>query len=837
MSNALSPQAGKQALAAQMNVDVMIYGGSAGCVDGTTEYLTTEGWKAFKDYTQGDKVATYYPEKDELSFTTGVGYVKLPCSDMRTLRGKGMEMSLSEEHKVLYWNDLNRGNPKTLPWREVLERHTRSKTKGWTGKIRTAFTKVVGVDGMEMNEGDLRLQVAVMADGRIVKEGKNNYTQMRFSKERKYNRLISLCNTFNLPYKDNGCSVNTQYSNNKSHEVIVWPVSNEKRFTKDFYNCSQDQLDIIFSEVYHWDGSIVNNGKTFRYFSKYKEDCDFIQYVFASQGMNTSVVYDDREGKESWTTNGQRSGEGFRSFANKDRKAQITLDNTSDGFKYCFTTESGFFIARQNGKIFLTGNSGKSRLLLLKAGYYAHNDPNFEGVMFRRTSPPLKAAGGLFSEAKKLYQPLGTRVREKDMEIIFNGTKNKKGGNLKFTHLEHEKDAEGNHQGLQYSFVGFDELTHFEQSQFLYLIGRMRSAAESDSFLLATTNPDIDSWVFSWIEWYLDDKGYFDEKKLGVIRYFVIVDDTPVFGNSAEALAEEYPDLCYIYNPVEDTTVYVPPMTFCFIGGTIFDNPSLIRANPKYLSALKAQTKVNRARLLDGNWFARPEGSNLFNRDWLHKAERVPSGLTVRAWDLAHSEPSDKNRYPDFTASVGMVKTKDGEYYIYGGYDPDIKDSKTDVVGRFRKRFGDRNIWMLQQARYDGEDTTVLLPKESGAGKGQYEELVKMFVNEGFSVKGSEVGNQKGAKVKRFSTFSSACQNGLVHIVESSFENKATLEAFYKELEAFDGSPSTAAVKDDWVDCCSDCFAGCQKVRVNKAFALPSINAPTLLHSHRSRIK
>lgn len=191
--------------------------------------------------------------------------------------------------------------------------------------------------------------------------------------------------------------------------------------------------------------------------------------------------------------------------------------------------------------------------------------------MFRRTSPPLKAAGGLFSEAKKLYSPLGVKVREKDMEILFHGVDGKGGGNLKFTHLEHESDAEGNHQGLQYSFVGFDELTHFEASQFLYLIGRMRSAAETDSFLLATTNPDCDSWVFEWVEWYLDENGIFDESKLGIIRHFVIVDDKPVFADNPEDLAEQYPELCYVYNAVEDKEVYVPPMTFCFIGGTIFD--------------------------------------------------------------------------------------------------------------------------------------------------------------------------------------------------------------------------------------------------------------------------
>ncbi|AHK11503.1 terminase large subunit [Shewanella sp. phage 1/40] len=237
------------------------------------------------------------------------------------------------------------------------------------------------------------------------------------------------------------------------------------------------------------------------------------------------------------------------------------------------------------------------------------------------------------------------------------------------------------------------------------------------------------------------------------------------------------------------------------------------------------------------NWLARPEGSNLFQREWLHKAETVPAkSVKVRAWDLAHSEPSDKNRYPDYSASIAMVKA-DGEFYIVGDFDPEIKDPKTDVVGRFRKRFGDRNTWMLQQAEYDGVDTTVLLPKESGAGKAQYETLVKMFTNEGFHVKGSDVGNQKGGKVKRFSIFSSACQNGLVHIVESSFENKATLEAFYKELEAFDGSPSTAAIKDDWVDTCGDCMAFLLKTRICKAFTLPTIDSPSLLSHHKSRIK
>lgn len=89
----------------------------------------------------------------------------------------------------------------------------------------------------------------------------------------------------------------------------------------------------------------------------------------------------------------------------------------------------------------------------MKAIKNAYNDPDFEGVMFRRTTGPLRGAGGLFTESKKLFRPLGPRIREKDMEIVFDGTK---GGTLKYTHLEHEDTAEANHQGLQYSFIGFN---------------------------------------------------------------------------------------------------------------------------------------------------------------------------------------------------------------------------------------------------------------------------------------------------------------------------------------------------------------------------------------------
>lgn len=387
-------------------------------------------------------------------------------------------------------------------------------------------------------------------------------------------------------------------------------------------------------------------------------------------------------------------------------------------------------------------------------------------------------------------------------------------------------------QGLQYSFVGFDELTHFSQSQFLYLIGRLRSQAEGDSFCMGTCNPDPDSWVFSWVSWYLDEQGYPDPEKDGKVRYFVIVEDRPVFADTPEELAREYPDICY--QDAGDERIYIPPLSYCFISGNIFDNPALIKSNPKYLSTLKAQSPINRARLLDGNWLARAEGSNYFQRSWLHKLDKKPLNCTeARGWDLASAEPSDKNRYPDYTASIKMLKTQQDTYVIVGDYLPEVVDDLTKIGGKFRKRPGERDQIMMRQAKHDGSDTIIVLPKDpSASGAFAFQEMAKTFTNEGFIVKEDPNPSNK-SKLKRFEAFSSAAQNGLVSIVEDSFTPE-TLAAFYKELEAFDGERSTADRKDDWPDCTASVFSYLAKETTVKACAIPKISAPTMLAGYTS---
>ncbi len=460
--------------------------------------------------------------------------------------------------------------------------------------------------------------------------------------------------------------------------------------------------------------------------------------------------------------------------------------------------------------------SGKSRLILMKPLQYIQ-DPYFEAVFFRRVTTQLAGAGGLWPESKKLYSGFKTKFSEKDMKHRFSSN-----ATLKFSHMEHEKNAE-DHQGLQYSAVFFDELTHFTEYQFTYLLSRLRSEADMDSFCMATMNPDPDSWVVKWVEWYLDEDGFFIPERNGQIRYFIVHENQPIFRDTAQELKDEFPDLLRVHNPVDDVYVQLEPKSFCALFGTIFDNPALIKANPNYLAELKSLPEVDRARLLDGNWYYRPKGANYFDRTWLKPASIVPArAQCCRAWDKAASEPSEVYRQPDYTASIKMWKTSDGYYYITGGYIKEAHDDKDpQILGKFRKRAGDRDNMILKQSQLDGTDCKVVFPVDPGAaGKTEFVNSAKDLAQHGFIVKKDPMPPQK-SKLMRFLPFASAAENGLVHIVESTF-NPRTFDMFLTELEKFDGEPSTDLRKDDWPDATASAFNFMSKELVVPSFKLPT---------------
>jgi len=333
--------------------------------------------------------------------------------------------------------------------------------------------------------------------------------------------------------------------------------------------------------------------------------------------------------------------------------------------------------------------------------------------------------------------------------------------------------------------------------------------------MVISCNPDPDHQIKNMIQWYLDEDGYPIPEKDGVIRWFVTIDGEYFWGDTREELLKKY----------NTGKRKVLPLSFSFISANIYDNPVMLENNPEYLAFLEGLNPIDKARLLHGNWETRPEGSSYFDRKWLNRVSKRPSlGITCRAWDKASSEPSDIEKFPDFTASIKMVKTPDGRYTILGDYHPSNKDLDEHYKGRFRRRAGARDQIIENQSLFDGRECYVVLPVDpAAAGKVEYQESAKKLINlgKGLIVKSDPMPSNK-SKLIKFTPFSSACENGLVDIVEDSFPDRDTLEQFYKELEAFDGERSTRQRKDDWPDCSASAFNYLCKEEIIPDFTLPS---------------
>lgn len=465
------------------------------------------------------------------------------------------------------------------------------------------------------------------------------------------------------------------------------------------------------------------------------------------------------------------------------------------------------------------------------------DDPRFNGMFVRVQYDQLTGAGGLWETAYKYYPLLGARpIKSPPPYYQFPS-----GCKIRYKAISNLSDAE-KMRGLQLSYLGVDEITQIPKEALLFLLTTLRSEANMNSVCIGTCNPHRENWVYDLVKWYLDDEGFVDKAKNGQIRWYVVKDNDFIFADSEEWFSENMPETVYITNPSTNEQMYVPPKKFCFVQLTIFDNPILIRLNPRYLSELQNLPEHERASQLFGNWHSESDKIKFFDRKWLRgqHGERVKKSLPegcqrVVAWDKANTEysPKIKNTDADFTACIHMAKDSNGFYYIYGDFAKTTFDEHEQVYGKFRKAAGERDQLMLLQAKHDGRETKVVLAQDAGAdGKQVFQEIAKKFVAEGFKIYPSAASGTR-SKSSRFEPFLSAAQSGLVFIVEDSFPDTRTLNAFYRELEQFqpneDGKwRSSRKIKDDWVDTTADCFNHLCRVKTYTVPKLTALNDPTI---------
>lgn len=413
---------------------------------------------------------------------------------------------------------------------------------------------------------------------------------------------------------------------------------------------------------------------------------------------------------------------------------------------------------------------GKSFALLLEPIRH-YDNPRFGCVIFRRNTTQVRNEGGLWDESMNLYPLLKAKPIESVLEWEFPNPfiPGKPGARVKFSHLEHEKTVL-DWQGSQIAFIGFDELTHFSEKQFFYMLSRSRSTCGVKPYIRATTNPDTDSWVRAFIDWWIGPDGFPIPERSGVIRWFIRINDELIWADSREAIFELYgngPDIL--------------PKSVTFISASVQDNQILLKKDPGYLANLHALPRVERMRLLGGNWNIRVAAGTLFRREWMEVVDAVPSGWisAVRYWDRAATKVSPTSPDPDWTRGLKMYKYPNGKCLVVDLRS--IRDTPSKV-----------ETLVKTTASHDSNYVRIYGEQDPGsAGVADANNFVTMLA--GYDVRTTRPTQNK---VVRARPVSAQAEVGNIQVLRAPWN-----EEFFTELENFpDGG------HDDIVDVFSGAF-------------------------------
>ena len=282
----------------------------------------------------------------------------------------------------------------------------------------------------------------------------------------------------------------------------------------------------------------------------------------------------------------------------------------------------------------------KSFSLLMKAGEYVY-EPHFRGIIFRKG---LSDLDDLSDKSMQLFPDFGTfRVSKDNMGWSFNN-----GGSLRFSYHDGDfQTFDHRFRGKEFSYIGIDEVTQMQFKKFKMIASCNRNAFNLPNRIFATCNPDPDSWVRKFIDWWIGEDGYPISERDGVLRYCYMRSDTDpsdiVWGDSKKEVFEK----CKVeimrywqpgfakYGSPED--LFITSVTF--IEAKLADNIELMQSSPDYIKQLSGRGEEMAERDLGGNWNYKSSGTDLIKYEHMERffdnAEQIGDGIRRVSCDAA----------------------------------------------------------------------------------------------------------------------------------------------------------------------------------------------------------
>lgn len=268
-------------------------------------------------------------------------------------------------------------------------------------------------------------------------------------------------------------------------------------------------------------------------------------------------------------------------------------------------------------------------------------NPDFHATILRNEKDDLQS---LVTDSYKLFSQFGTYNKsQNDMTWNFDN-----GGWLKFSYYAGAyQDFKTRFQGRQYAYVCIDEGTQCPYKKFKYLLTNNRNAAHIRNRFWITCNPDPESWVRKFIDWWVDENGYIIPERDGVIRYCFMDGDTPdsiYWGNTREEVYEQCKGIIDSlwkdsYEELGYTKLEMFIKSATFIRADVSENIKLISTDASYIANLAQQDEEQRMRDLEANWNWKAAGDDMIKMEDLEEiydnAEQIGDGIRRASADIA----------------------------------------------------------------------------------------------------------------------------------------------------------------------------------------------------------
>jgi hypothetical protein len=268
-------------------------------------------------------------------------------------------------------------------------------------------------------------------------------------------------------------------------------------------------------------------------------------------------------------------------------------------------------------------------------------NPDFHATILRNEKDDLQS---LVTDSYKLFSQFGTYNKSQN-DMTWNFTN---GGWLKFSYYAGSyQDFKTRFQGRQFAYVCIDEGTQCPYKKFKYLLTNNRNASQIRNRFWITCNPDPESWVRKFIDWWVDEDGYIIPERDGVIRYCFMDGDTPdsiYWGDTREEVYEQCGGIIdklwkESYAELGYTKLEMFIKSATFIRADVSENIKLISTDASYLANLAQQDEEQRMRDLEANWNWKSAGDDMIKMADLEEifdnAVQVGDGVRRASADIA----------------------------------------------------------------------------------------------------------------------------------------------------------------------------------------------------------